>query len=73
VEAGWAPPDGFVNMDDIQAAIQTFEEAPGAPHWTWVDLEDEVPNAVINMTDIQLIILAFEGAEYPYGSPADCL
>jgi hypothetical protein len=72
LEDSWSPPDGFVNMDDIQAAVQTFEGVPGAPHWTWVDIEDEVPNAVINMTDVQLVVLAFEGAQYPFSAPADC-
>ena len=72
VEASWSPPEGFVNTHDIQAAIPTFEKTPGAPHWTWVDLEEEVPNAVINMTDIQLIILAFEGAPFPFSAPGEC-
>ena len=72
VEGEWTGPDMFVNFDDIQAAIQTFEAHPTAPHWTWVDMEDTVPNAIINMADVQLIILAFEGAEYPFSVPADC-
>ena len=72
VEAVWSPPDEVVNMDDIQAAIQTFEDTPGAPHWTRVDLEDQVPNMVVNMTDVQFVVLAFEGAQYPYCAPADC-
>ena len=68
----WAKPDGIVNFDDIVAAVKKFERDPTAPHFTWVDLEAEVPNAVINMTDVQLIILAFEGAQYPFSDPADC-
>jgi hypothetical protein len=72
VEGAWSPPDGFVNMDDIQAAIQAFEDTPGEPHWTWVDVADEGPDRVINMTDIQFIIFAFEGAGYPFSDPSDC-
>ena len=72
VDTDWSPPDGFVNMDDIQAAIQSFEVAHTPPPWIWADIEDEVPNAVINMTDVQFIVLAFEGAQYPFSAPADC-
>ena len=72
VGEAWTAPDGVLNFDDIQAAIQTFEGHAQAPHWTWMDIEDEVPNAVVNMTDIQLIVLAFEGAAYPFIDPALC-
>jgi hypothetical protein len=68
----WTAPDGFVNMDDIQAAVHTFETTLGAPHWTWVDVEDEIPNQVVNLTDVQFILLAFESAPYPFRDPADC-
>ena len=71
-ETGWSSPDGFVNMDDVQAAIQKFEGALDAPNWMCVDVDGEVPNAVINMTDIQMIVLAFEGAQYPFSDPANC-
>ena len=73
--AGYAmrsTPDGFVNMDDVQAAVQAFERVADAPHWMCVDVDAEIPNAVINMTDIQLIVLAFEGAHYPFSDPANC-
>ena len=53
-------------------AMAAVAPLPVAPHWTWVDIEDEVPNAIINMTDIQLIAFAFGGAEYAFGAPADC-
>ena len=65
-------PDTFVNFDDIQAAVQAFENHSDAPHWTWVDLEEAIPNAVVNLTDVQMIILAFEGAQYPFADPGAC-
>ena len=69
----WTAPEGEVNFDDVQAAIQCFENLSDAPPWTWVDIADEGPDLVVNMHDVQMIILAFEGAEYPYSDPADCL
>jgi hypothetical protein len=68
----WSGPDGFVNFDDIQAAIQTFEGVTDAPHWARVDVAVAEPDKVVNMTDVQFIILAFEGATYPFAAPADC-
>jgi hypothetical protein len=68
----WQEPDRVVNMDDIQAAIQSFEGQASAPHWTWCDIADDGPDLVVNMTDVQMITLAFQGAEYPYPDPADC-
>ena len=68
----WTKPNGIVNFDDVVAVVKKFEVDPNAPHFTWVDVESEVPNAVVNMTDVQLIIFAFEGALYPFSDPADC-
>ena len=68
----WQPPDGFVNFDDIQATIQTFEKFEEAPPEYWVDIAVEVPDFVVNMTDVQMIVLAFEGGAYPYLEPMSC-
>ncbi|MBU0719376.1 MAG: hypothetical protein KJ749_14105 [Planctomycetes bacterium] len=68
----WTAPNGFVNFDDISAAVQFFTSAPTAPHLTWVDLEPEVPNAVLNFADIQQIVYAFQGEPYPFSDPASC-
>ena len=64
--------DGLVNMDDIQAAIQSFEHTPGAPHWTWIDVAEQVPDTVVNLTDIQFIIFGFQSDPYPFADPAEC-
>jgi hypothetical protein len=68
----WLPADGFVNFNDIQAAVQNFEGASDAPPDYLIDLADEVPNMVVNLTDVQMIILAFEGGLYPYSEPRSC-
>ena len=68
----WTGPNGVVNMDDIMSAVQRFQQLEGAPHLTWVDVHDEVPNAVLNMTDIFYIILGFKGEPYPFSAPGEC-
>ncbi len=68
----WSGPDGTVNMDDLMAGVQTFQQLAGAPHWMWIDLDEEVPNAVINFTDIQRLVQGFKGEPYPFSDPANC-
>ncbi|MBU0719377.1 MAG: DUF362 domain-containing protein, partial [Planctomycetes bacterium] len=68
----WTAPNGVVNFDDITAAVQYFTSAPTAPHLTWIDLDDEVPNKVINFADIMQIVLAFQGTDYPFVAPGSC-
>lgn len=68
----WWGPNGVVNMDDVMAAVQAFKVEPEAPHWTWVDVDDEVPNEVINFTDIMRIIQGFQGQDYPFRNPDEC-
>ena len=70
--ATWSRPDGVVNMDDVMAAVQKFEQVAGAPPLTWVDVHDEVPDKTINFTDIFRIILGFKGEVYPFRDPASC-
>ncbi len=71
-EGAWAAPDGIVNLGDIQAILQRFSGAAGAPPMTWADLDPEVPNAVVNMTDVQRAVAGFEGEAYPFSDPTDC-
>ncbi len=68
----WEPPNGVVNMSDIQAILQAFSGLETAPHLTWVDLDAEVPNKIVNMTDVQRCVSAFKGEPYPFSAPADC-
>ena len=72
VERGWTEPDGLVNMDDIMAAVQRFQQLPGAPPMTWVDVDGESPNLVVNFTDIMRIIQGFMAEPYPFSDPANC-
>ena len=68
----WGPPNGVINMSDLQAVMQRFSGAPTAPHLTWVDLDGEVPNILTNMTDIQQAVNGFKGLAYPFTAPASC-
>lgn len=68
----WNGPNGLVNANDFLAALQAFQALPGAPHFTWVDVHDEVPNAVINFTDVFNLIQAFQGQAYPFAIPQNC-
>ena len=72
VEGEWTPPNGVVNMDDVVAAVQRFQQLAAAPPLTWVDVDEEVPNAVLNFTDIMRIVQGFKGEEYPFSDPAVC-
>ena len=78
----WPPPDGFINFQDVTAAVFTFAMLPGLPSTDVenVDLHGndagdasvDPPNYVINFTDIANLISAFQGRPYPYADPADC-
>ena len=79
--AGWCPPQGVTNFQDVQALIQTFQFGGGIVgptsqvlHLSWADLEGGNNNAVVNIADVLIAILAWKqtiafGA-YPFG-PAD--
>ena len=68
----WEPPNGVVNMSDIQAILQAFSGLETAPHLTWVDLDGAVPNKIVNMTDVQQAVAGFKGEPYPFSDPAGC-
>ena len=65
----WGPPNGEVNMDDVMAAVQKFQQLETAPHLTWVDVNGEVPDGVLNFGDIQMIVNGFKGDPYPFSAP----
>ena len=66
-----APTDGFVNFQDIDAAVKKFQVTPTAPHVTVVDLHPQWPNYVVNFSDIDMVIKGFQGVAYPVPT-ADC-
>ena len=70
--AAWTAPNGVVNMDDVVAAVQKFQQLDTAPTLTWVDVDGEVPNGVLNFGDIQMIVDGFKGEPYPFSDPAEC-
>ena len=78
----WPPPDGFINFQDINAAVFTFS---GLPTVTATDVKnldihgndggdanEDPPNYIVNFDDIGLLAKAFEGWPYPYSDPGDC-
>ena len=75
-------PDGFINFEDIGAAVKAFQKVPGTfwPDVTWVDLHGndfgdavvDPPNYVVNFSDVQQMVLAFQANPYPFSDPADC-
>jgi len=78
---GFTPPNGAVNVSDVQAYILTAQgsSSPSAPT-TWIDLHGlgagSPPNYVVNVADLQRIKFGFEGQRYAdspeHLSPADC-
>lgn len=81
---GWSEPDGATNFNDIQAALQVFQQHGLPPHATRMDIHGaelpaeaggaamSPPNFVVNFADIQFMVLAFQGTPYPFSDPADC-
>jgi len=70
--AAWEPPNGILNVGDVQAAILTFQAGASAAPLTWADVHPEVPNRIVNINDVYTLILAFKGEPYPFADPADC-
>ena len=79
---GFTPPNGVVNVTDVQAYLLTQRGDPAfsSVHATWVDLHglgDGVPpNFVLSVADLQRILFGFDGQEYSgapdHLAPADC-
>ena len=68
----WRPPNGFLNITDIQAAVFRFQDPLTGPPLAWVDIHGTTPNAFINVSDIQQFVLAFAGQAYPNPMPGVC-
>ncbi len=78
---GFTPPQGVVNIVDIQAQKFTVVGMPGAPHLTWTDVHGigvgSPPNFIANVSDLQQLLIAFMGKTYlesnpDHRNPADC-
>ena len=78
----WPPPDGYINFQDVAAAVFTFQEAPGLTIAKVENLDlhgagggdpnADPPNYVVNFADIADMISAFQGYPYKYHDPGDC-
>ena len=79
----YTPPDGYVNVTDVQAFLLTVKNYPsGSPyvHRTWVDLHGlctgNAPNYIPNVADLQRILFALAGTTYTatedHEDPGDC-
>ena len=78
---GFTPPNGVVNVTDVQAFILTVQgDATPSTHATWVDLhglgDGSPPNFILNVSDLQQILFGIEGQQYTDSpenlNPADC-
>lgn len=72
----WTPPQGLTSIDDVVAAIKTFQGgqviAPvgSVAHLSIADVDPGNINSVVNFNDVLAILITFTGAPYPFG-PAD--
>ena len=76
----WPPPDGFINFQDINAAVFTFSglptvtdtDVPNIDLHGGTDPTNDPPDYLVNFNDIDLMVKAFAGWPYPYSDPGDC-
>ena len=71
------PPDGTVDMPDIEALVYKFSHPIDEPKKTRSDLgngdmNNPAPDHKVDMLDIALAVDAYLGNPYPYSGPADC-
>ncbi|UCE60135.1 MAG: hypothetical protein JSU63_22160 [Phycisphaerales bacterium] len=78
------PPDGYVNIKDIQAYLLTQDVDVPFAHVTWIDLhgglpgEGNPPQQILNVSDLQQILLGDQGTTYTgtadldHMDPCDC-
>jgi len=71
IGTGWGGPDGFVNVNDLQAGINTMQDTPSSAPTTWIDLSPDEANYIINISDIQAILQGIAGWAYPFPNPND--
>lgn len=79
LESGaWTPPNGFMNVNDITAALQYIQALPSAPPLTWVDVQsvssgNPCLNRLVNTSDVFMLVKAFQADAYPFTTdPATC-
>jgi hypothetical protein len=74
---GFTPPNGVVNVTDVQAYSLTAQgDSTPSAHTTWIDLHGlgsgSPPNFILNVSDLQRIKFGFQGTEYT-GTPEQLL
>lgn len=67
----WSPPNGFANVQDVQAILAAIGQVPGAPALTVCDLasvsiSDSCLNGLINVGDLFMAVRAVSGDLYPF-------
>ncbi len=65
-------PNGSVDISDVVAVLDKFQNANCAPIKARCDLDPELVNRVISITDATRVIDAFSGVPYPFGAPIPC-
>ena len=77
----FTPPQGVVNITDIQAFLFCQQDRDGAPHLTWCDVigmgVGSPPNFFPNVSDLQMLLKGVKGLTYLEShtdnrNPADC-
>ena len=72
----WTAAQGFVNFDDVFAAISTWQNSGARAHGPSTiiprtDVVPQEPNRIVNFNDVLFVVLAFQGDYYPFGCPDD--
>ncbi len=81
-EGEFTPPQGVVNITDVQACLFSMQVLNGAPHRSWTDVtglgSGAPPNFLINVSDLQQILKGLAGETYLESNagmnmnPSDC-
>jgi len=80
VSGQYTPPDGFTNVNDVQAYLIANQCGSTAPHTIWLDLHSGsvpiVPQQILNVGDLQTIKFGILGRTYVetpgHSDPGDC-
>lgn len=61
----FTPPDGIVNIIDLQAVVFAITSPPNGPDKTWADLhgngEGQPPNGLVNVSDVLQVVRGYAG------------
>jgi hypothetical protein len=66
----YSGPNGFANINDVQATLFGILEIHMPPPVTWVDVAPEIPNYILNVSDLLYVVLGVKGLDYSFIDPA---